>query len=199
MDEVPLDSGPRTSRPPLYAQRRMSTGLKMLAILVLALLPLGLIAIFASREAAHVNRLRHQAEASAVATAAGSTMTDKLRLVAVSLRRSSDMLADAAPVGDRFDPVLCRKLVAHVLSRHRDVRGAALFDNRGRRVCASSGFSGMPAHFPVDATGYEARLSQRNRLLRVSMTPGPGKPFGVAEFPAEALARLAAATSRAKV
>ena len=69
----------------------------MLLILAVALLPLGLIAIFASRESAHVNQLRHEAEVRAMATGGAIAITDAIRPPTFRLRQAMDeMLAKRA-------------------------------------------------------------------------------------------------------
>lgn len=168
---------------------RLSTGLKMLLILSFALLPLGLIAVLASRESAHVNRLRHEAEARAAATAASITITEALTPGTSGLRQGMNDLG-ASITEFPIDREQCKLRLDTVAERNKLVSGLAMFDSNGRQVCATGNFIKVPAYLPSDETGFDVRLAAASGVLLTTVAAGNGKYFGIAEFPTSAIARL---------
>lgn len=175
--------------PPAGRISQLPTGFKMLVILLVALLPLGLIAVFASRESAHGNRLRHEAEAEAAATRISVVMTDAFRPIAIELRHViAELETNAA--GPTSNPQRCERLLARLESVQGLVAGSAILDTQGRVVCATSGFSRFRDRIPGEGIGYQAHLSSRLRLVRISFAPDPRNLIGIAEIPVERLAHL---------
>jgi signal transduction histidine kinase len=168
---------------------RLSTGVKMLIILSFALLPLGMIAVFASRESAHVNRLRHEAEARAVATAAAATITSAITPGTLGLRQAMNDLSlgmDGYPI-DRAE---CRDGLQAVIDRNAMLGSLAMFDAAGRIVCSTSRFVKVPAYLPSDDTGFDVRIATNHSLLLTTTAAANRQYFGVAQFPAEEVAKL---------
>ena len=160
----------------------------MLLILAVALLPLGLIAIFASRESAHVNQLRHEAEVRAMATGGAIAITDAIRPPTFRLRQAMDeMLAKRADLP--VDRQHCALRLAALLARNAGVQAFAMFDPDGRMVCATPRYSGLIAYFPIDADGYEVRLSGSGGLVRTNISTATGGYFGIAEYDARTIER----------
>lgn len=176
----------------------LSTGFKMLVILMIALFPLGLIAVFASRESAHVNRLRHEAEAVAAATTTSVILTDAFRPIAIGLRGAVDRMVERSPSGT-LDRAICIEELGNFASAQGLVEGAALLDPSGRLLCRTAGYSNHRTQIAIDEYGYQARLSSGERLLRISIIPSDGKPMGIAEIPISRLAHLARGDSPGRV
>ena len=168
---------------------RLSTGVKMLLILSLALLPLGLIAVFASQESAHVNRLRHEAEARASATAAAAVITDAITPGTNSFRQGMNDLGGSVtqyPV----DRAQCRLRLEAVAERDGLVSGLAMFHGDGRPVCATRAYVSVPVYSPTDETGFDVRLAAASGLLLTTVPAGNGDYFGIAQFPTSAISKL---------
>jgi two-component system, sensor histidine kinase PdtaS len=168
---------------------RLSTGLKMLLILSFALLPLGLISVFASRESAHVNRLRHEAEARAAATASASAITDALTPATLGMRQSlNDIAASAANMP--IDKDQCRIRLEKLDQGSRAISGIAMYNSGGRQVCATRSFAKVPAYLPSDEIGFDIRVVKERQLLLTTIASANGRYFGIAEFPARAITTL---------
>jgi signal transduction histidine kinase len=173
--------------PAFYA--RLSTGLKMLFILSIALLPLGLIAVFASKESAHVNRLRHEAEARAAATTAAAAITDAITPATIGLRQGmNDLVASVTEYP--IDAAQCRLRIETVAERNPLVRALALLDEDGKPVCSTRSFVRVPAYSPPGDTGFDIRLAASHGLLLTTVAATRGGYFGVAEFSTADIARL---------
>jgi len=192
---LPVTASERWPEPTFYS--RLSTGLKMLLILSLALLPLGLIAVFASRESAHANRLRHEAEARAAATATAAAISETIGPATAALRQTvSDVAASAR--GHPIDQQQCHARLDPVAGRFPATTGIAIFDSHGRLVCKTSRFVSVPAYLPSTDIGYEVRLAAADGVLVTTVGIADGRLFGVAEFPAALFARLLPSTPDAK-
>jgi len=188
-----------SSRPPLKkliqtqrataVAKKLSTGKKMLLILGLALLPLGLIAVFASREAAHVNRLRHESEAHAVATASAAEFTEVLRPRTMAFRRTIDRLV-LTESGKSIDRNVCEARLAALQQSSGLISGVALLNPAGRIVCRTPQYSRIVGYFPSDETGFEVRLAAKPELIRATIADTRGDYFGIVEFPADRLAEF---------
>lgn len=147
---------------------RLSTGMKMLLILSVALLPLGLVALFASIESAQINRFHRETEARMFASTTARRLDRTIGAVALRLRgglargeANCDALADSLAVAARDDvPV-------------------ALFDKEGKPVCSHGFVHPLP---PIArATGIQEQLIARPGTLRISAS-GPGGSIAVAEL-----------------
>ena len=102
----------------------------MLFVMTVALMPLGLIALFASVQSAAAKRLQHVADARIVAAA-------EARQIDLTVLRSANILRLAA-ASAAAQPARCHALVAAAQRAIGLEATAALFDARGRRLCASS-------------------------------------------------------------
>jgi nitrogen fixation-related uncharacterized protein len=92
---------------------RLSTGVKMLVILSMALLPLGLIALFASMESAQTNRLYRESEARLMASDSARKINGEIAGIALALR--------SALVTVPLTEAACRQAAALSSTQHRDV------------------------------------------------------------------------------
>lgn len=168
---------------------RLSTGMKMLIYLSIALLPLGLIAIFASRESAEVNRLRHEAEARAAAMSSGSTISSTLGPPTLVLRQALDDLVKSKteyPV----DREQCRLRLQSVLTRYPAARGVAMLQRNGRLICSNGSYREVAAFFPsMGRDAYEVRLDAANGLIWTSIRADEDH-YGIIEFGISDIAKL---------
>lgn len=168
---------------------RLSTGTKMLIILAVALLPLGLVALFASRESAHVNQLRHEAEVRALATAGAVTIADAIRPPTFGLRQSMDDLL-ASENGARIDRAQCRLRLDALVAQNDNAVAFAMFDPGGHRICATAHYASLPVHYPIDRSGFEVRISGEKRHIWSNIASANGGYFGVVIFSPDRLSHL---------
>ncbi len=169
----------------------------MLLILSFALLPLGLIAVFASRESAHVNRLRHEAEAQATATASASIISERLTPATLGLRQAMNDLIGSI-TEHPIDREQCLLRLGTSASRSKIVGGLAMFDARGRLVCATPAYVRVPVNSPPTDIGYEVRLAGERRLVMTVIAASNPSYFGVVEFPSDSLTGLLPQSSEVK-
>lgn len=169
---------------------RLSTGVKMLLILSMALLPLGLIAVFASREAAQVNRLRQDNVARAMATASAAAITEQMRPLLYGLRQAIDDVTPETP-DMPMDRRQCMLRLQGLMIEQRATTRYAIYDPYGRRLCATAAYSGLPAYPGQDRIGYNVALTADGSLLRASILDSSGGHYGVAEFSATTISRFA--------
>jgi two-component sensor histidine kinase len=168
---------------------QLSTGMKMLIYLSLALLPLGLIAIFASREAAQTNRLRHEAEARAAAISGGSVIAGTLGPATLALRRAVDDLFDSK-TDTPIDREQCGLRLQSVLNRYPVATGAAMLRHNGTPVCSSGQYRDVAAFFPsMGDDAYEVRVDAAHGIIWTSIRADE-KFYGVIEFPTGGIAKI---------
>jgi len=154
----------------------------MLLILTVALLPLGLIALFASIQSAQAKQQQRQADARVIATA-------EARQIDILLLRGASMIR-ANLTGPIPDVRTCRTL----LSRDQAVLGAGirlgLFAADGSLACASPDFAAVRLPRPGVA-GVETTLLPDEAGLRFSV-PAANGMYGVGEIPVQLLQRALA-------
>lgn len=162
------------------APDRFSTGTKMLFILTAALLPLGLIALFASIQSAHAKQAQREADARVIATA-------EARQIDILLLRGAGMLR-ANLTGPEPDARTCRTL----LQRDQNAFGApinlALFHADGTLACATPGYSAISLPHPRTA-GVDTSLLMGEDGLRFT-APAANGTYGVGEIPAPMLRKV---------
>lgn len=176
-----------TPAPPEFgsAFARLSTGVKMLIILSTALLPLGLIALFASLQTAQANRASRAAALAVLARESAAQLDAAITRATLTLRTAGTVLGDARPSG-----ATCRRVVdALARSQPLAVR-FAVFDADGRTLCAPRGFRPAAPAVPDDPAGWRVTLTPAG-TLRLVVTVPERHSLGIAEFPAGALAGIA--------
>ena len=168
---------------------RLSTGMKMLLILSLALLPLGLIALFASRESAHVNRLHHEAEARASAIHSAAILTDVFDPGTYGLRRAIDSLA-ASLTENPMDRRQCELRLVSLSRPSLHVRAFAVFDPNGVLICNTPDYVALPTLLPSGSSDYDIWIDGKTRIVRTNVSGDYSRYFGIAEFAADDIASL---------
>jgi len=152
----------------------MSTGTKMLLILTAALLPLGLIALFASIQSAHTKRLQLEADTRVIA------VTEARQVDLLLLRGASALRSSLAPA----TPERCADLVRENLRNFRGGMRLALFTANGRQLCATPGFDARHLPRPRGRIALDLLLLDNPAVLRFS-TNGRDGSYGVGELPLE--------------
>jgi two-component sensor histidine kinase len=154
---------------------RLSTSLKILIVLSLALLPLGMIASLASLETAQANRTNREAAARLLATDAAERFN-------LTVDRVSGILHGS----QREGAAGCRRAAATI-----GVGAAvALFDASGKLVCASHPFTAtLPMHSTSPAPIVTVDPDDSAIRLLASAADQPG--WALAELPSGLLAQAA--------
>ena len=163
---------------------RLSTGLKMLIILSLGLLPLGIIAIAASIENARANRARADVEARATLAMHVQRFTLALSRNAFAIRAARDAIIEAGdPEG------ICTRAFAR-LNRYPNTPGRfAIYGEGPLPRCRTVGFAPIA---PPPARGQPGRvvIMPGGNLLRVFLYDADERLEGVAEYRRDTLARV---------
>ncbi|WP_116091508.1 sensor histidine kinase [Sphingomonas crusticola] len=155
------------------APAHFSTGTKMLLILTAALLPLGLIALFASIQSAHAKQTQREADARVVAIAEARQI-DILLLRGASLIRSN---LGGAIVNDR----VCRSMLTRDQATLNAPLKLALYNGDGSLACATPGFAAARLPRPRSAT-LTATLLPGDDGLRFTV-PAANGMYGIGEIP----------------
>ena len=153
---------------------RLSSGTKMLFIMTAALMPLGLIALFASIQSAQGKRLQHEADARLIATA-------EARQIDLLVYKSANVLRFAAgALGN--DPQQCPLLLDEAARVLRYRANIALFSATGRLRCATPGFAARRLPPSRGNIGIELLLLEPPGGLRYTVV-SPGGTYAVGEIP----------------
>ncbi len=164
---------------------RLSTGLKMLFILSLALLPLGLIMLLSSLDTAEAARQGRIDEAILVADSSAQKLSETIDATANGLRA-----ATTATAIDEVDPDRCaRTLIALAGLEEHDV-GLAIFDAQGNALCATERRVPHYGTPPTDRLLKRVTLDPDSGDIRVVVRGANDNAVGVAEFPAEAVGAI---------
>lgn len=152
---------------------RLSSGVKMLIILTAALLPLGLIALFASLQAGRAKHLQRVENARVIATS-------EARQIDILLLRGSNMLRGALAMPG-LDPLRCNRLLGRQAEAFPVPIRLALVDASGAQRCGTAGFH--PVHpTPPSGGGIEVSLYTGSNGLRF-VVQGDDGSFGLGEIP----------------
>jgi len=164
---------------------RLSTGMKMLLILSIALLPLGLIALMASLHSARSNKSDREAEARLIALGSARELTSAIARGTGTLRGALDTI-NAAP----FDAATCRRVFGVAARSQRWETHFALFDLEGRKICATPGFSPLPVTPPTAESGVDARVIESARTVRFDIVDRSAALVAAGELPESALNQI---------
>jgi two-component sensor histidine kinase len=175
---------------------RLSTGMKMLLILTVALMPLGLIAIFASIESAQTAGLRRADDARAMASQAARQLSQAIGQTSLDLRAATASL-DYAPMTVARRQAECRSVLATLRDARSDAYEFGIFASDGTRVCTTRGFSGLAPSRPQELFATEVRLIPAVRRVQFEARSPGGALYGVAEAPLSTIATIVAATGPA--
>ena len=164
---------------------RLSTGIKMLLILSLALFPLGLIAILASMESARENMVSREGDARAQLEMSAQQIDTAISRSVTTIRAASAAIALTAR-----DSLICERTLMR-LARGQPRGGRyALYAGEELR-CASPGFA--PPAVPANPQARDSMIgiSSDGRTLRYALFNEQGQIEGIGEYRRDALAQIA--------
>ncbi|HZG47760.1 MAG TPA: sensor histidine kinase [Allosphingosinicella sp.] len=167
----------------------LATGTKMLIILGLALLPLGIVAILASVNAARTSRASDEIEVQSVLAVANQRLASTITEAGVIVRATGGAISDSDPAAaaracDRAAVQLSENRVAQIKF--------AVYAGGYRAVCRSQGFDpGEPPVLPPGGALSVVRIDPQGRHLRYTLFDPSGTAQGVLEIPAAVLSQVA--------
>ncbi len=166
---------------------RAPTGLKMLLVLSLGLLPLGIIAILASIDSARQNRAQDVVEARALLAFEVQRLTLALARSAITIRAASDAIIENPDTEG-----ICRRTLARLARLPTSPARYAVYGEGNRLGCATPGF--VPPPIPA-ARGEIARatIAADGSMLTTFLFDPEGEVEGIVEYRREVLARVAGA------
>jgi two-component sensor histidine kinase len=153
----------------IKAFARLSTGIKMLLILSVALLPLGLIALFASIESAQVNRFHRETEARMFASANAKRVDRAIGRIAFRLKGA--LAAKEANCG-----AVARSMA---LTARKDIP-LTLFAPDGSPICTHGRTGSLPSP-PVWPANIETHLIAQRGAIVIAVA-GPAGGYAIAEL-----------------
>jgi two-component sensor histidine kinase len=160
----------------------LATGPKMLLILGLALLPLGVIAILASLDAARATRANVAVEAQSVLSLASQRLSSAITRAGVAVRVASGAVSDADPAAASR---ACERAAAQLSEREESPVRFSLYGPGNRLVCQTEGF--RPAALPLlppSGTLSVVRVDPQGRHLSLTLFDSNGAAQGQIEMPA---------------
>ncbi len=163
---------------------RLSTGLKMLVILSLSLLPLGLIAILASVQSARQKNQDRRDETLARLEIKAQRLNAAFARSIITIHTASTAISLSPPASPLCSTMLRRLEAEPVPARY------VLFGSGSRR-CASAGFAPPPATV-AGRRPFRAEIAPDGNSLRLTVFGDGGQPEGIADYSRQALAQLAA-------
>lgn len=162
---------------------RLSTGLKMLLILSLALFPLGLIAVLASIESGRENKAGRAEETLTRLEIKAQRISSALSRNAIAIGSSSAAIALTPPGSGVCESTLHRLADAQLPARY------ALYAN-GRVRCATRDYAPAEMRRAGASDGLAVELSEDGNVLRFTVFGERNQIEGMGEFSREALANL---------
>ena len=163
---------------------RLSTGLKMLLILSLGLLPLGVIAVLASIDSARDSRAKVAAEAQGLLAVHAQQLSLALSRSAITIRAASDAIAES---GDEAG--ICARTLDRLNRLPTSPGRYALYGEDNRLRCATPGFVPPPVPAARGRSSHVEILDGGNRL-RVVLYDEQGEAEGLSEYRRAALSRI---------
>ena len=172
---------------------RLSTGVKMFVVLSLALMPLGLIAVYSSFDTANQARETRINEARLIAQASARQLSSAIARDAISLRAATTALAFG-----QVNTESCEGTLRSLAGLERYVVRFAIFDSTGTIFCATNDFA--PAYMtPAEGgRGILTELDSEQGAVRFVVAGANRRAIGIAELPAETIAALTNPLERLK-
>lgn len=166
------------------AWERLSTGIKMLAILSLGLLPLGILAILASIDNARENSAQARLRAQALLVMHVQRYTLALLRSSYTIRAARDAIIES-----ENPQALCERTLARLARLPASPARYVLFGAGDAPRCATQGF--VPPRPPA-ADGEVGRVwvAPSGERLLVFLYDGAGRIEGIAEYPRDVIARV---------
>lgn len=162
----------------------MSTGLKMFLIMSLALLPLGLVAVWASIYSATENSEQRAEQTLARLDIKAQRLNEMLARSAGTVRAAAAAVAAAPP-----DSQVCERVLQRLASARVGPARYAFYEPDGQLRCATAGFA--PAAPRARRGVAEAlEIARGGTTLRLSLFDERGAAEAVADFSHETLERV---------
>ena len=166
---------------------RLTTGMKMLVLLSLGLLPLGVLALWASINATNANLARSELAAQAALATSAQRLTTVLDRTAITMRSAGEALALGAD-----EAGICRLALARLSGLVPEEASFSLY-NRGQRRCTTAGPLSEPMGTPaVQGSGVRLTVAPDGSALNMLVYGGDGTLLGLAVLSRAALRRIAA-------
>jgi two-component system, sensor histidine kinase PdtaS len=163
----------------------LSTGIKMLLILSLGLLPLGIIAVLATIDAARENRVKGEMEARAALAIGAQRLNSAIARASITIRAASDAIEEA-PQGS----TICMRTLDR-LARLQPWPGRhALYGPGNQLRCATPGFAAPPVPDPNGARS-RVQIVEGGEVLRLTLFDTNGEVEGISDYGRDALANIA--------
>jgi two-component system, sensor histidine kinase PdtaS len=172
-----------TTEPPLSRWEELSTGLKMLIILSVGLLPLGILAVIASIDNVNANRARSALGPQAVLAAHVQRFTLALSRNSFTIRAARDAIIEAP----NPDPICKRTLdrLVHLPGAHGRY---ALFGRATTPQCLTTGFA-PPTPPPAHGEISRIRIAPDGDRIEFFLFDPGGNIEGIVEYRREVLAQ----------
>ena len=162
----------------------------MLIILGLALLPLGIVAILASVNAARTSRASDQIEVQSVLALASQRLSSAIAEASVVVRATGGAAADADPAAAAR---ACERAAVQLSDDGAAAIRFAVYAGGYRLVCQSQGFNpGEPPPLPPGGALSLSRIDPQGRHLTITLYDRNGGAQGVAELPTSLLSSIVA-------
>jgi two-component sensor histidine kinase len=158
----------------------------MLLILSIALLPFGLMALFASRDNAIRTRAQHDNEARVVAAASARQLDDLFARITMSLHRVADETAVRPD-----DRISCQGAVNELVHVRGSTVAYAVFGLGGRKLCETNGFADSSGSRMLPQGASQVRINPKEKLLRIAVASSAAGYVAVAELPPRLLSDFA--------
>lgn len=160
----------------------------MLMILGLALLPLLLVAVFASYNSARTSQASDVIEAQTSLALSAQRLSSAITREAVTIRVASDALAQVEPEAAGR---ACQRAEAQLREAQVPPSSFALFAPANRLACTTNGFTVTPPALLGGGGLSDVQLDSQRQVLRVLLYDENGQAQGQFEFPQASLAALA--------
>ncbi len=166
---------------------RLSTGLKMLIALGLALLPLGLIALFSSLDTASEARATRADASELIAETSARSLSAAFDRIAISLRTAATAVAI-----DRSEPDQCSETLQSLVGLETEEMHFAIAMTDGEIVCATPGFVYRYTPAVLDGGFVGMSLDPKMKAMTLVVSGANRRLIGIAELPDTTLSALAA-------
>lgn len=161
----------------------LPTGIKMLCIISVALIPLGLIALLASLQSNRTADLQRRADLRVAVTEVSRKLGGELGADVSALAVAADAVAEGG-----IDDETCSRLQIVLRSRAAKPSGMAVIGPGGTIICATRQYSSGPASFLPERSSPRAVIDDHGVEMRVFSESGTAA--AVAFYPASAIASV---------
>jgi len=163
----------------------LSTGMKMLLWLSVALLPLVVIIIFASLQTTSSADFERRSLLRVALSESARRLGAEIATDVMALRVSADAFAD-----DRFENRMCDRAASILSTTAGDITRFAVLNKAGTKVCGTPGFvPALPAEIPQPGV-VRTQIDPQERHLAITLASDGGRFIATAIYTDEKLSRL---------